>query len=168
VGHLGHEKSPAGDIQQTGYWPGSQLKVPASLTVGLPNTPWLKSARQLVATIDALSAVIVGLYRRFIMDASPWRQPATTIGRQSAVQSWLPVYLCSSVIIVGEVNVVDFDWASGHNGWVEGKVVVTGPPPLCGLLDQTLPDRVHVHVLQPLSEFLGMADKPIPELVLPA
>src|SRR2546421_10049960 len=108
VGHLGHEKSPAGDIQQTGYWPGSQLKVPASLTVGLPNTPWLKSARQLVATIDALSAVIVGLYRRFIMDASPWRQPATTIGRQSAVQSWLPVYLCSSVIIVGEVNVVDF------------------------------------------------------------
>jgi hypothetical protein len=65
------------------------------------------------------------------------------------------------------VYVVDLDWTDGHNGFVEGEIIVTGPTPLFGLLDQTLTDRVHVHVFQPLSKFFGIADKPIPELMLP-
>lgn len=66
------------------------------------------------------------------------------------------------------MNVVDANWTAGHNGFVEGEIVVAGPTPLFGFLDQHLANRVHVHVLQPLSKLFGIADKPILGLVLPA
>src|SRR5438552_2115593 len=128
----------------------------------------------------------MGLYLgfvRFIIDLSLWWQPPTTIERPKTpfnrgYQDWLcfcqkPIVATrlpvpsSSAVIVGEVNVVDLNRPGGHNGWVKGEVVITGPPPLFGLLDQTRADRVHMHVLQPLSEFLRMADEAIPELMLP-
>ena len=66
------------------------------------------------------------------------------------------------------MHVVDLDWAGGDNGFVEREVVAARPTPLFWFFDQSLPNRVHVHIVQAFSEFLAVANKTIPELALPS
>ena len=54
------------------------------------------------------------------------------------------------------------------HGLIEREIVHTGPAPLFGIYREAPTYRVVMHVLQPFGELFGMADKTVPELVLPS
>ena len=64
-------------------------------------------------------------------------------------------------------DVVNLNRAGGHGRFIQGKIIMAGPPPVLGALHQPCFDGVRVHIIQALSKLLGVTHKSIPKLMLP-
>jgi hypothetical protein len=66
------------------------------------------------------------------------------------------------------MDVINGNGTCGHDGFVEGEIIVAGPAPLVWLFYQTFADGIVMHVIQAFPKLLGVADKPVPKLMLPS
>jgi hypothetical protein len=57
--------------------------------------------------------------------------------------------------------------ADGHGGFIQHKIIGTGPAPQLGALHQSRLDGILMHIVQTLSKLVCVASKTVPKLVLP-
>jgi hypothetical protein len=75
--------------------------------------------------------------------------------------------LFSGAIPQSKSHVINLNGARRHRCLVQSEIVVTRPPPILRPLHQPLLDGIHAHLFDSLSEFLFVAHKAIPILMLP-
>src|SRR3989442_7713330 len=65
------------------------------------------------------------------------------------------------------MHIINPQWATFNSFFVQRKVIIARPRPVVRPLDQAFSHRIQVQIIQPFAELLSMADKAVPELMLP-
>ena len=81
--------------------------------------------------------------------------------------AWLPAILSSGMIIIWQMYVINLDRTGSNYVRFQRVIIISGPAPLLRASYQTPTDRVEMHILQSLREFLVIPNESLSKLMLP-
>jgi hypothetical protein len=96
------------------------------------------------------------------ISASPKTHASSAFGRLNVATRFL-----LSMTGIRQLDIVNLDRAGDNTGRFKSEMVVARPAPLSRFGHKLPADRIEIHILQALTEFLSISNEPIPELMLP-